>query len=97
MELTMAHRRLIPSPFDSSTGLPSGLPDAVYASWVASVLALRDSPSFAASEQHYQFCIGYVQALQDAQVIDPRLCRFMLLQLQHIWLHMRTTSGNRRQ
>lgn len=77
----------IPSPFDRMR-LPAELPDHVHASWIAALMAFRDSSTFSLGERHYQFCNGYVQALRDAQVIDARLSRFLVKQMQQIWISM---------
>lgn len=83
----MAQADPTPSPFDRMS-LPAELPDPVHASWVAALMEFRDSPTYSAGEQHYQFCNGYVQALRDAQVIDERLGRLLVHQVQHIWISM---------
>lgn len=82
-----------PSPFDRMS-LPAELPDSVHASWVAALMEFRDSTTYSSGEQHYQFCNGYVQALRDAHVIDERLCRFLVHQVQHIWVGMQAPMAD---
>lgn len=66
------------------SGLPVGLPDHVYASWTAALRRLKSSKTFREGENSYEFCLGYIQAFQDAQVVDERICSFLLLQLHAV-------------
>ncbi|WPP02457.1 hypothetical protein SFA35_25150 (plasmid) [Pseudomonas sp. HR96] len=77
----------IPPPFDH-LGLPVELPDFVYATWVACVDELRTSKKLTQAEQLYQFCYGYVQALDDARVIDERYSCFLKVFLQDTWVEL---------
>lgn len=78
------HHDPLPPPFDH-TGLPVGLPDPVYASWLAARKNLKESPDLVVGEHRFQFCLGYVQALEDTQMVDERICRFLQEQLHEIW------------
>ncbi|MBD8605205.1 hypothetical protein IFT80_21455 [Pseudomonas sp. CFBP 8771] len=67
------------------TDLPVGLPDHVYATWLAVRRQLRTSKDLASGELRYQFCCGYVQALIDAQVIDDLYGSRINADLREIW------------
>lgn len=75
-----------PSSILDDIGLPAGVPDAVYATWLAVSRELNHTSNPILSEQNYRFCCGYVQALEDAQVIDERICRFLKNQIYQVWL-----------
>lgn len=74
----------LPPPFDH-TGLPVGLPETVYSSWIAARRDFRDSKDLVLAAQRYEFCLGYVQALEDTQIVDERICGFLKEQLREIW------------
>lgn len=65
-------------------GLPAGLPDSIYATWLSALREIKDSPSNALGKERYQFCCGYVQALQDSSALDDCLCRLLNSQLQDL-------------
>lgn len=74
-------------PFDH-TNLPVGLPDHVYATWLAVRKQLCASRDLRSGDLCYQFCCGYVQALVDAQVIDDRYGSIISAHLREIWLEL---------
>lgn len=69
--------------------LPDDLPDHVYASWVGALTALRESPNTALANERLQFCIAYLQALEDAQVIDPHIARMLHAEVQALSVGVR--------
>lgn len=77
----------LPPPYDH-TDLPVDLPEPVYSSWLAARRDFRDSKDLVRGAQRYDFCLGYVQALEDAQIVDERICRFLKEQLREIWFAM---------
>lgn len=76
-------------------GLPSGLPDSIYATWLSALREIKDSSSSAIGRERYQFCCGYIQALQDSGLLDLRVCRQLNSQVQELWVDT-LTSLNRR-
>lgn len=66
----------------SLLNLPDGLADNVYASWVGALTALRESPTNALANERQQFCTAYLQALEDAQLIDPHIARMLHTEVQ---------------
>ena len=67
-------------------GLPLGLSDHVYASWRAALREVHDSPCSVSGKQRYQFCCGYLQALEDTGAIEGQLCRYLRVQVNEIWV-----------
>lgn len=86
----------LPPPFNQ-TGLPVGLPDFVYATWVAAVGELRNSQNYVQGDKNFQFCCGYIQALQDALVLDERVCRLLKSYLQETWVELLSVLNPRDQ
>jgi hypothetical protein len=70
----------------SSSGLPVGLPDKVYATWVAVLADIKstDDPRHAA--ERYQFLTGFSEALIDAGLIDEANYSQMRARLMGIWV-----------
>lgn len=94
-ELVMPKRKdPLPPPFDH-TGLPVGLPDFVYATWLAARNDLHHSPNVEVGERRFQFSCGYLQALQDTQLVDERLCRFLSEELLKMWVEAREALTRR--
>jgi hypothetical protein len=79
----MSSKPMLP-PFDHSD-LPVGLPEHVYATWLAARRNLCNSKNLEQSELRFEFCCGYVQALTDGQVIDGRYGVIMRTHLREIW------------
>lgn len=67
----------------------SPYPINVYASWTTAIGVVRTSHDLAVGAALYKFCSGYLQALQDAETVDERICRFQLVKLQGIWIDLR--------
>lgn len=65
--------------------LPSELPDPIQATWSSALRELEESSSSVEGKERYQFCCGYLQALQDSGVIDPRVCRLLEDMIQELW------------
>ena len=63
-------------------GLPQGLPDAIYATWLGVLAELKNSTSTIVGQKRYQFCCGYAQALEDSGLLEPRLCRILNAEVQ---------------
>ena len=78
------HHDPLPPPYDH-TSLPVGLPEPVYSTWLAARKDFRDSKDLVLAAQRYEFCLGYVQALEDTQIVDERICGFLKEQLREIW------------
>lgn len=74
-------------------GLPNGLPDAVYATWLGALAELKSSTSSVVGQKRYQFCCGYTQALEDSGILEPRLCRFLNVQVQALWVDILNELG----
>lgn len=77
----------LPPAFDH-TDLPVGLPEDVYASWLAARADLRASPDIVLAQLRFQFCHGYVQALKDAQILDEGYSSYIQSQVRDIWLEL---------
>lgn len=75
---------MLPSNLDAN-GLPPGLPDHVYASWSFALTSLTQSKRWIDADKAYQYCLGYIHALQDSHAMDERLCRFLLTRVHEIW------------
>jgi hypothetical protein len=79
----------------SLLSLPNDLPDNVYASWVAALRALRESTTTALANERQQFCTAYLQALEDAQVIDPHIARMLHTEVQALSVAVRAVLNTR--
>lgn len=84
----MTETKILPPPLDH-TGLPIGLPDYVYATWVSARKELLGSSGIEQGERRYQFCCGYLQALQDSKTLDERIYRFLNNELMNVWVDAR--------
>lgn len=77
------------------THLPLGLPDHIYGSWHGALREMRSSSSTAIGRDRHQFCCGYLQALQDSQMIEPHLCRFLNAEVQAMWVETSASLAER--
>ncbi|MCD5986288.1 hypothetical protein K3169_14140 [Pseudomonas phytophila] len=77
----------------SLLNLPDNLPDNVYASWVGALTALRESPNTALANERLQFCTAYLQALEDAQIIDYHIGRMLHAEVQALSVAVRVVLG----
>jgi 4-alpha-glucanotransferase len=66
--------------------LPQGLTDQAYATWIQALRDLCNSHSLAHLEHSYQFYRGFVQALQDTQVVEPQVYLRLEAPLNEAWL-----------
>lgn len=66
--------------------LPKGLPDQAYITWIQALRDLSNSHTLVHLENSYQFCRGFVQALQDTQVAEPHVYLRLEAQLNEVWL-----------
>jgi len=66
--------------------LPPGLTDQAYATWIQSLRDLYNSCTLVHLEQSYQFCRGFVQALQDMQAVEPGVYLRLEARLSEAWL-----------
>lgn len=72
--------------FLDSSGLPRGLSEQVYATWRMALRDLYRSQTEAQVEHAFQFCRGFVQALQDIQAVEPGACLFLEAQMRGSWI-----------
>jgi hypothetical protein len=70
----------------SSAGLPIGLPDKVYATWVAVLADIKTTDDARHAAERYQFLTGFCQALVDASLIDEVSYSDMRAKLMGIWV-----------
>lgn len=70
----------------SSSGLPIGLPDKVYATWVAVLADIKSTDDARHAAERYQFLTGFSQALIDAGLIDEASYSEMRTRLMGIWV-----------
>ncbi|WPP02514.1 hypothetical protein SFA35_25490 (plasmid) [Pseudomonas sp. HR96] len=72
--------------FLDTSGLPRGLSEQAYATWRMALRDLYRSQTEIQVEHAFQFCRGFVQALQDMQVVEPEVCLFLEAQVRGIWI-----------
>lgn len=70
----------------SSSGLPIGLPDKVYATWVAVLADIESTDDARHAAERYQFLTGFSQALIDAGLIDEVSYSEMRARLMGMWV-----------
>jgi len=77
--------------------LPLGLPDDIYASWVGAMSELRRALKTEHVNDRYQFCCGYLQALADSRLIEPRHYGMLRAELLEIWITATDERGRHTQ
>lgn len=76
-------------------GLPHGLPEQAYVTWRIAVRDLLNSQTINQVEHSYQFCRGFVQALQDTQAIERKVYLFLEAHVREVWVDRVTSLQNR--
>lgn len=66
--------------------LPHGLPDQAAITWGIALQDLCNSQTLHELEEHYRYCCGFVQALQDTQAVVPTVYMYLLVQVQELWI-----------
>lgn len=72
--------------FLDTSNLPAGFSDQAYATWQQAVRDLQNSQTLMQVEHSFQFCLGFVKALQDTQAVAPEVYLFLETQVREIWL-----------
>ncbi|SEJ49044.1 hypothetical protein SAMN03159495_3416 [Pseudomonas sp. NFR16] len=68
-----------------TAGLPIGLPDQVYATWVSSMSDILTTDNARHAAERYQFLCGFSQALIDAKILDDADYASMREKLLEAW------------
>lgn len=66
-------------------GVPYGFSENAYATWRSALAELRKSPSFKIGVQRYQFCCGFLQALDESDTLAPHISAFFSQHLHGLW------------
>ncbi|RJX81246.1 hypothetical protein [Pseudomonas sp. LS-2] len=66
-------------------GLPIGLPDNVYATWVAVLADIQSTGDARHAAERYQFLCGFAQALVDAHMVNETGYADMRTKLLATW------------
>lgn len=74
-----------------TSGLPVGLPENVYATWVSSMSDILTTDNARHAAERYQFLCGFSQALIDAKILDDADYASMREKMLEAW----TESVNR--
>lgn len=72
--------------FLDTSGLPRGLSEQAYATWRMALRDFHTSQTEVQVEHSFQFCRGFVQALQDMQAVEPEVYLFLEAQVRGIWI-----------
>lgn len=80
--------------FLDTSYLPKGLSENAYITWRLALRDLYSSQTVIEVENVYQFCRGFVQALQDTQVVQSGVCLFLESQVREIWIDRVTALQN---
>lgn len=72
--------------FLDTSYFPKGLPENAYVTWRLALRDLYSSQTVIEVEHVYQFCRGFVQALQDTQAVQSGVCLFLETQMREIWI-----------
>lgn len=78
-----------------AVGIPNGLNERIYVAWRGALREMCNSPTQPVGEQRYQFCCGYLQALEESQCVGEHVCRFLNGELQTYWVETLTALRNR--
>jgi hypothetical protein len=72
--------------FLDTSDLPRGLSEQAYATWRVALRDLYSSQTEVQVEYGYQFCRGFIQALQDMQAVEPDVYLFIEAQVHGVWI-----------
>ncbi|WPP02431.1 hypothetical protein SFA35_25925 (plasmid) [Pseudomonas sp. HR96] len=72
--------------FLDASDLPRGLTEQAYATWRMALRELYRSQNEIQIEHGFQFCRGFVQALQDMQAVEPEVYLFLEAQVRGLWI-----------
>ena len=72
--------------FLDTSDLPRGLSEQAYVTWRLALRDLCSSQTEVQVEHCFQFCRGFIQALQDMQAVEPEVYLFLEAQVRGLWI-----------
>jgi hypothetical protein len=72
--------------FLDTSDLPRGLSEQAYATWRLALRDLCSSQTEVQVEHGFQFCRGFIQALQDVQAVEPEVYLLLEAQVHGLWI-----------